>query len=59
MSFTVICFVASSAYMGQVKGCRITLYCTQSVLISGYIQRLTAYELNGLSIYNTLDIIYK
>ena len=56
MSFTVICFdwVASSAYMGQVKGCRTTLYCTlyctQSVLISGYIQRLTAYELNGLSI---------
>ena len=43
-----------SAYMGQVKGCRITLYCTlyctQSVLSSGYIQRLTAYELNGLSI---------
>ena len=28
----------------QVKGCRITLYCTQSVLSSGYIQRLTAYE---------------
>ena len=27
-----------------------SLYCTQSVLISGYIQRLTAYELNGLSI---------
>ena len=56
MSFTVICFdwVASSAYMGQVKGCRITLYCTlyctQSVLLSGYIQRLTAYELNGLSV---------
>ena len=42
----------SSTYMGQVKGCRIiyTLYCTQSVLSSGYIQRLTAYELNGLSI---------
>ena len=56
MSFTVICFdfVASPAYMSQVKGCRITLYCTlyctQSVLSSGYIQRLTAYELNGLSI---------
>ena len=26
------------------------LYCTQSVLINGYIARLTAYELNGLSI---------
>ena len=50
MSFTVISVFASSAYMGQVKGCRITLYCTQSVLFNGYIQRLTAYELNGLSI---------
>ena len=56
MPFTVICLycVAWSAYMGQVKGCRITLYCTlyctQSVLISVYIQRLTANELNGLSI---------
>ena len=27
-----------------------TLYCMQSVLFNGYIQRLTAYELNGLSI---------
>ena len=46
------CFdwVGSSADMGQVKGCRITLYCTQSVLFNGYIQRLTTYELNGLSI---------
>ena len=26
------------------------LYRTQSVLFNGYIQRLTAYELNGLSI---------
>ena len=27
-----------------------TLYCTQIVLINGYIQRLSAYELNALSI---------
>ena len=27
-----------------------SLYCTQSVLNNGYIQHLTAYELNGLSI---------
>ena len=38
MSFTVISVSIDS------------LYCTQSVLINGYIQRLTAYELKGLSI---------
>ena len=42
MSFTVISVLIDSLYC--------TLYCTQSVLISGYIERLTAYELNGLSI---------
>ena len=42
MSFAVISVFIESLYC--------TLYCTQSVLISGYIARLTAYELNGLSI---------
>ena len=44
MSFAVISVLIDSLYC--------TLYCTQSVglLISGYIQRLAAYELNGLSI---------
>ena len=43
MSFTVISVLIDSLYC--------TLYCTLSVLFNGYIQRLTAYELNGLSIY--------
>ena len=38
MSFAVISVLIES------------LYCTESVLISAYIARLTAYELNGLSI---------
>ena len=42
MSFAVISVLIESLYC--------TLYCTESVPISGYIARLTAYELNGLSI---------
>ena len=42
MLFTVISVLIDSLYC--------TLYCTQSVLINGYIQRLTAYDLNGLCI---------
>ena len=42
MSFAIISVLIESLYC--------TLYCTQSVLISGYIARMTAYELNGLSI---------
>ena len=42
MSFAVISVLIESLYC--------TLYCTGSVLISGYIARMTAYELNGLSI---------
>ena len=38
MSFAVISVLIDS------------LYCSQSVLINGYIQHLAAYELNGLSI---------
>ena len=42
MSFTVISVLIDSLYC--------MLYCTQRALFNGYIQRLTAYDLNGLSI---------
>ena len=42
MSFAVISVLIDSLHC--------MLYCTESVLINGYIQRLTANELNGLSI---------
>ena len=42
MSFAVISVLINLLYC--------TPYCKQSVLINGYIARLTAYELNGLSI---------
>ena len=56
MSFTVISVLIESRRLliwvkSKVVALRsIAHYCTQSVLSSGYIQRLTAYELNGLSI---------
>ena len=42
MSFAVISVLIDSLYC--------TLYCMQIALFNGYIQRLTAYELNSLSI---------
>ena len=55
MLFTVMSVLIESRRLlkwVRSKGCRITLYCTQSVLFNGYmyIQRLTAYKLNGRSI---------